>query len=216
MIIHLLDAINKRRFILASGSPRRVEILKSLGLHFEVIPSKFAEDLDKTQFPSAADYAKTNALCKARDVAKRLGAGNYDVILGSDCIVVAEDGTILEKPHNAEHARQMLRALSGHSHHVTTSIALVFGDGREVVASETTKVTFDTVPEAAIDAYVATGSPLDKAGAYGIQDGIASSFITGIEGCYWTVIGLPIHLFCAKLLPFAEEWQKADMEKEKH
>ena len=213
MILHLLPYINKRRVILASGSPRRVEILKSLGLKFEVIPSKFAEDLDKSSFSSPAKYAETNALMKAKDVAKRLSEEGFDLIIGSDCIVIADDGTIIEKPKNKEDSKRILRSLSGHSHSVTTSIALVFGDGREVVTSETTRVHFADIPEETIDTYVESGIGLDKAGGYGIQDGVASSFIKGVDGCYWTVIGFPLYRFCAELLPFAEEWRKADLEK---
>lgn len=169
------------RLILASNSPRRKELLAGFHIPFEVIPSRFEE-------AAAGLSAKDTALCfacgKAAEVAARFPEA---YVLGADT-VVSLGGEILGKPKDGEDAKRMLRALSGKTHSVFTGVCLT---GRGVLLKETveTKVTFYPLSEEFIARYVESGSPLDKAGAYGIQDGaLAESY----QGSYTNVIGLPV------------------------
>ena len=166
--------------------------------------STFDENLDKSSFPTASAYATATALQKALEVATD---SNAHVVIGADTVVDL-DGEVLEKPADAQDAVRMLSRLSGARHSVHTGVALVFPCARDPVThacprvvtfSETTRVTFSRVPPAAIAAYVATGDAFGKAGAYGVQ-GAAGSFVTGIEGCYHNVVGLPLHRLSAELL----------------
>lgn len=175
------------RVILASQSPRRKELLDAMGVAFEVIPSSFDETLDDNRPPE--QVAIDLALGKANEV-----AGKYPdaVVIGSDTIVTI-GGKQLEKPGSDEEAHRMLRLLSGTHHEVTTSLAVIYkAEGAVLTAADTTKVYFKPYNEEAVATYVATGDPLDKAGAYGIQSG-AAPLIDFIEGRYDTVIGLPTH-----------------------
>ena len=173
-------------FVLASASPRRRELLGRLGLRFEILPSGAEEIWPEGTAPGPA--VETLARMKAADVARqRPGA----LVLGADTVVVL-DGEVLGKPPTEADARETLGRLAGRSHTVYTGIALVH-DGRCVTAHEATEVTFAPLAEAEIAAYVATGSPMDKAGAYGIQDDLGSLFIPRIEGDYFNVVGLPLH-----------------------
>lgn len=181
------------RLFLASASPRRRELLALLGVPFAVEVSRFDEG-SLAHLTDPVQYVRAAALGKAEEVAAR----HAGITLGSDTDVVAPDGTILGKPVDADDARRMLRLLSGQTHSVFSAVALVQSDGtglngitqREVRVAET-RVTFDTLSDAAITAYVATGDPLDKAGAYGIQGG-ALAFVARIEGDLSSVIGLPL------------------------
>ena len=150
------------RLILASASPRRKALLEGLGLPFEVIPSGIPEDGDEGP---AAERAPALALAKARDVAVRV---EYGLVLGADTIVECE-GQALGKPADAAEARAMLGALSGRTHQVVTGVALVdTASGRAETAAAVTDVTFRELSEAEIAAYVETGEPFGKAGAYAI------------------------------------------------
>lgn len=175
------------KIILASGSPRRKELLIQAGIPFEVLVSDADEKTTET------DPAKTVmelALRKARAAARQLAKDA--VILGADT-VVALDGSILGKPTGEEDAARMLRTLSGKSHQVYTGVALVRKKGQqqtEKVFFEKTDVEMYAISEEEIAAYIATGEPMDKAGAYGIQ-GKAAIFVRGIRGDYNTVVGLP-------------------------
>ncbi|ACY48395.1 Maf family protein [Rhodothermus marinus] len=174
--------------ILASRSPRRRKLLAQLGLHFEVHPSDLDENATNHRLPE--QLVEQLALEKARTVAARFPEA---LTLGADTIVVL-DGDVLNKPADEAEARAMLRRLSGRTHTVYTGVALVHpASQREVVDYEATQVTFAPLTDAEIDAYVATGSPLDKAGAYGIQDDYGAVFIRRIEGDYYNVVGLPLH-----------------------
>ncbi|MBC8140391.1 MAG: septum formation protein Maf [Armatimonadetes bacterium] len=185
-------AKNRKRKVLylASASPRRRELLALLGVPFVVEVSRF-DEATLNHLTDPAGYVRKAARSKAREVASRFAG----VILGCDTDVSAPDGTILGKPRDADDAKQMLRTLSGKSHSVYSAVALMESDGetvtREAVRVIETRVTFDTLSEAAINAYVATGDPLDKAGAYGIQSG-GLAFVTRIEGDLSSVIGLPL------------------------
>ncbi|MDI6710546.1 MAG: Maf family protein [Thermoanaerobacterales bacterium] len=172
--------------ILASSSPRRRELLKGLGLDFTVFACDVDESIDAGGAP--APQVEALALRKARAVAGRLDCG---LVIGADTVVVL-GGRILGKPADAREAAAMLRDLEGASHEVYTGVAVVeAGSGRAVVDHERTVVRFRSLTEAEIAAYVATGEPLDKAGAYGIQ-GIGAFLVAGIEGCYTNVVGLPL------------------------
>lgn len=170
--------------ILASGSPRRRELLAQAGIPFTVITSAADETIDETD-PAAA--VMELARRKAAAVLKK--AGGERIVLGADT-VVAVDGRILGKPADAADAARMLRALSGRTHRVFTGVALL-AEGRERVFCEETEVEMYPISEEEIRDYIATGEPMDKAGAYGIQ-GRAAVFVKGIRGDYLTVVGLPL------------------------
>lgn len=191
--------LDRLRVVLASASPRRRELLGLLGLRLEVIPSAFEEDLDKAAFPGAAGYAIETATHKAIEVAGRTfgAAGPADLVIGADTVVEDPSGAVLEKPADRAEAVRMLAGLSGRKHRVHTGVCLVFPKvadpklGKQPYVrqlSETTVVEFDALPQEVIEAYVDTGDPMDKAGGYGIQ-GAAGSFVKGIEGCYFNVVG---------------------------
>jgi len=172
--------------ILASVSPRRQELLKNAGILFEVWPANIPEVPHAGEAPVA--FAERMAREKARAVS---GLLPDRIILAADTVVAVEN-EILGKPADAEDAARMLRLLSGQTHAVTTGVCLI-GDGREDVCSETTTVEFSRMTEAEIREYVATGEPMDKAGAYAIQGG-ASRWITRVNGDYSNVVGLPVNL----------------------
>lgn len=173
--------------VLASRSPRRHALLSQIGLTVRVIVSDVPEDLDPALSPEA--NAEALARLKAQHVARDIGAG---IVLGADTIVVL-DHHVLGKPVDAADAERMLMLLSGRTHTVFTGFAIVHQpSGRIVSGVEATKVTFRTLPSEEVRAYVRGGSPMDKAGAYGIQDDYGAVFVTRIEGCYYNVVGLPL------------------------
>jgi len=173
------------RIILASASPRRRELLKNLGLKFDIM----VEDVDEG-FPGRNPSAMVEALAerKARAVAVRV---RDSLVIGADTVVFWR-GTVLGKPAGPEQAATMLAGLSGDAHEVYTGVALVrAGDLHTVVDHECTRVRFRVLTTDEIAWYVNSGEPLDKAGAYGIQ-GRGGLFVRGIEGCYFNVVGLPL------------------------
>ena len=171
--------------ILASKSPRRKELLKQIGIPFVVVVSD-AEEVSGNSWTPAALVVE-NAKRKARAVAEKYPDSP---VLGADTVVSSE-GKIFGKPKDKDEARKMLTALSGKMHEVTTGLALI--NRNEIrTTSVTTKVFFDTMTKADIDAYIATEEPMDKAGAYAIQ-GKAARFIEKIEGSYSNVVGLPLN-----------------------
>lgn len=189
------------RLILASASPRRRELLSNAGFAFAVVPSRVRET-DPSGEPPAA-YAERMARLKAENVAGKLAPEDGVVVLGADTIVVL-DGIALGKPRSPEEARAMLARLSGRTHEVITGVALAApATARSAVAHERTRVVFRSLTPEEIAAYVASGEPLDKAGAYAIQSG-ASRFVTRIEGCYFNVMGLPV----ARVERLLQEWEK--------
>jgi septum formation protein len=172
--------------VLASASPRRQELLRNAGINFEVQPSHIAED--PLPGESAKDCAERLAREKALAIA---GQRPHDFVLGADTVVVVE-GQILGKPSDAADAARMLGLLSGRKHQVITGACLAVS-GQWSVASETTLVTMSELSDQEITDYVASGEPMDKAGAYAIQ-GVASRWIPRIEGNYSNVVGLPVAL----------------------
>jgi len=171
--------------ILASASPRRRELLRQFGLPFSVVPANINEQRNAGE--SADDYVLRMALEKAEAVALDHPS---EFVMGSDTAVVL-DGKTLGKPENAQQAADMLRSLSGRDHAVLSAVALVCPDGRRLTRTSDTAVHFALLPEAWIAAYVASGDPMDKAGAYGIQNQ-AGAWIERIEGSYTGVVGLPL------------------------
>ena len=179
--------------VLASASPRRRELLTQAGFEFEVQPAHINEDLLADEDPIA--YVVRLAREKAQAVFQDRCANGADVrslvVLGADTTVTL-DNHILAKPEDAEDAARMLRLLSGRTHHVITGVAVESANGVEV-AAEVTAVGFLTLSETEITDYIATGEPMDKAGAYAIQ-GRAARWIPRVEGCYFNVVGLPLSL----------------------
>ena len=172
--------------VLASGSPRRRDLLENMGIRdFTVRPSAHEEPFDGS-LPDTRAVEKI-ALMKGRDAARAAGEG--DIVIAADTLVFL-DGRPLGKPAGAAEAAEMLRALSGREHRVITAVA-VLRDGAEYVTSVVTRVRFRPLSEREIGWYVATGEPLDKAGAYGIQ-GLGGLLIQGIRGDYYNVVGLPV------------------------
>ncbi|KAJ9595956.1 hypothetical protein L9F63_012849, partial [Diploptera punctata] len=184
---HILQS---QRIVLASGSPRREEILRGVGLKFEVCPSLYEEDLDPANYKNHGDFVVDTATNKVKEVAERLASDAPDLIIGADTMV-SMDGKVYGKPKTEEKAITMLRELSGRAHTVFTGVVLHAG-GHVVKFSESTKVFMAPLSEQVIQAYVNTGEPLDKAGAYGIQ-GVGGSLIEKIEGDYFNVMGMPLH-----------------------
>jgi septum formation protein len=174
------------RIVLASASPRRLELLRDAAIDFVVRPA----NIEEVQLPGepATTFAERMALEKARAVRQSITDG---WILAADTIVVVEE-EVLGKPRDQQDAARMLRLLSGREHQVITGVSLI-GNGFEDVRSETTTVHFSTMSDVDIREYIASGEPMDKAGAYAIQ-GIASRWITRIEGDYSNVVGLPVDL----------------------
>ena len=186
-----------RPLILASRSPRRIHLLEQIGLHPAVMPCDIPETFDPARSP--AENAESLALQKALCVAPNVADG---VVIGADTIVVL-DGHMLAKPEDAADAERMLGALSGRTHTVVTGFALVDRpSGARLTGSELTRVTFRPLPRSEIAEYVAGGSPLDKAGAYGIQDDYGAVFVTRIEGCFYNVVGLPLARLYSALQAF--------------
>jgi septum formation protein len=172
--------------VLASTSPRREELLKLLQIEFEVQSSQVAEIAEANEAPR--DMAVRLALAKAGAVHKLRPEA---IIIGADTVVVC-DGQVLGKPTSPEHARRILKQLSGRSHEVLTGLCVIHGNTRKVNSSHTV-VEFSSLTSQEIDWYVSTGEPLDKAGAYGIQ-GFGARFVSRVNGCYSNVVGLPLSL----------------------
>ena len=178
--------------VLASASPRRKELMEQFcGKDLVIFPAEEEEVVPDNVGPG--ETVEALARGKAREVAARLrakGAGNQeDIVIGADTIVWHE-GRIFGKPHSREEAAAMLRSLSGCTHEVYTGVSLIYGD-RELTEHEKTAVTFRVMTEKEILDYIATGEPMDKAGAYGAQ-GLGALFVSSIEGDFFNVMGLPL------------------------
>ena len=178
------------KLILASASPRRAQILRDAGLRFQIARA----DVIESRRPGESARAMTRRLAraKARAVIAKLESQPLEaIVIGADTIVEV-NGKLLGKPQSHAAARQMLRKLGGKTHRVVTSIAAIrLPDRVEKLATESTRVRFAKLSADEIAAYVATGEPLDKAGAYAVQ-GVGGRFIERIDGCYFNVVGLPL------------------------
>jgi septum formation protein len=171
--------------VLASKSPRRAEILQGAGIPFVVRPA------DVPEYPLPGETPRALVERLACEKAQAVPVGEDEIVLGADTVVVV-DSHILGKPVDHEDAMRMLRLLSGRSHEVITGICLHTAQ-QDIVDSSVTKVFFSVLSDQEIAEYVASGEPMDKAGAYGVQ-GRASKFAERIDGCYFNVVGLPVSL----------------------
>nr|XP_058971450.1 probable bifunctional dTTP/UTP pyrophosphatase/methyltransferase protein isoform X2 [Pocillopora verrucosa] len=172
------------------------------GLKFEVIPSRFEETLDKTAFKYPFEYVLENSRQKALEVAGRVNKSDKPtLIIGSDTVVVLDE-VILEKPKDKENAYSMLKSLSGKDHAVFSGVTLLQREGAKEPCItqfyEETLVSFGTLTDEVIQAYIATGEPMDKAGSYGIQ-GIGGTLVKSIHGDYFNVMGFPLYHFCVQM-----------------
>jgi septum formation protein len=183
-------------FILASRSPRRAQLLSLIGLRFKVVPSEFDESTLSETDP--VKHVLKSSLIKAQDVAGQLTGGT---VIGADTVVVL-DGCILGKPVDAAHASEMLHRLSGRTHEVYTGFTLIQIPGYRTVSNyEMTRVRFRELDEWEMADYIDSKNPMDKAGAYGIQDQSAV-FVDRIEGCFYNVVGFPLTKFYQTCLDF--------------
>ncbi len=184
--------------VLASKSPRRQHLMRHVGFTFDVVSPDVNEDSVAPE-PPYSGYVEHLATLKAERGAELYGAAC--IAIGSDTTVVLGD-TVLNKPANEAEAFTMLRMLSGNTHQVYTGLSLVAttakGTYRHVVSS-VTNVTFRQLDDTEIQAYVSSGSPMDKAGGYGIQDDFGAVFVSRVEGCYYTVVGLPVEMLYVSL-----------------
>lgn len=190
----MLENLKNKRVILASGSPRRRELLSGLGVTFDVVTKEGVGESYPDNL-SAKDVAEYIANEKADAYADDMGAD--DIIITADTVVVSGN-RILGKPSDEDDARQMLRSLSGQTHKVITGVCIMTR-GRRTSFSVKTKVTMRQMDDKTIDHYVRTAHPLDKAGAYGIQEWIGLVGIDYIEGSYQNVMGLPTQRLFAEL-----------------
>lgn len=178
----------EKEIILASRSPRRKKLLKQLGFEFQVIPSKFDEDSVFNEDPSV--YVQEIAKGKVQEIAKSV-EGNF-IIIGSDTTVYF-DGKYLNKPQDENEAFEMLSKMSGKEHFVWSGIVLLDTENNRLITEAvSTKVKFREIEVDEIKAYIKSGSPMDKAGSYGIQDDFGSVFVESIEGDFYNVVGLPL------------------------
>ena len=183
-------------FVLASKSPRRADLLAQIGLTFEIKPSNIREELVSESDPEK--HVRILSTLKAKAVAKEIAEG---IVVGADTIVVL-DGQILGKPVDEKHAFEMLSLLSGKTHQVYTGFCLIQMPGGRVWSdTEKTHVHFRHLADQEIWTYIKTGQPMDKAGAYGIQD-LSAVFVDRIEGCYFNVVGFPLAKFYQSLISF--------------
>jgi septum formation protein len=186
---HATTGSEPRRLVLASASPRRRELLTDAGVPHEVMPA----DIDEQERPGETPVGLTTRLAqeKALAVARRLGREPRRIVLGADTIVVLDD-EIYTKPRDAEHALQLLLSLTGRTHRVVTAVAIVDSEHLQVLDQAVeSRVTMRQASEAELRRYVASGEPLDKAGAYAIQ-GDGADLVSKLEGSLSNVIGLPI------------------------
>lgn len=193
------------KLILASASPRRAQILRDAGLRFEIVRANASERRKRGE--TARGMTRRLAQAKAQAVVNKLRSKPTQaraIVIGADTIVEV-NGELLGKPRSPRAAREMLKKLSGRTHRVVTSVAAIrLPDRAARIATEPTQVRFALLNADQIAQYVATGEPLDKAGAYAVQ-GIGGRFIEKIDGCYFNVVGLPLARLCRMLIDLG--WQ---------
>lgn len=186
-----------KKIILASASPRRKELLISMGLEFEVIPSHVEENIENEPF--SIELIENLAAEKAQDIAEKLEFPA--VVIGSDTVVVI-DNKVLGKPKDEKDAYNMLKMLSGNTHQVISAIALIDTETNKILKdSVISDVTFKQLSDEEINAYIKTKEPMDKAGAYAIQ-GLAGMFVKSITGCYSNIVGISVFKLAEMLKEF--------------
>lgn len=185
--------------ILASASPRRIEILHQVGLSPTVLP----QDVDEEPLPHEGPTELVGRLARLKARSCSEATGTDEVIVAADTIVWDDTGDVLGKPADAREAAAMLRLLSGRTHHVSTGVCVRRGTAERSFV-ETTDVTFFELTDGEIAAYVATGDPLDKAGAYGYQS-LGCTLVSRIEGDYYNVVGLPVGRLMRELAGLGDE-----------
>ncbi|CAH1644637.1 unnamed protein product [Spodoptera littoralis] len=198
MLQPIMHILKQKNIILASGSPRRKELVENIGLKVGLRPSLFEENLDPNAFKSFGEFVEETALQKVLEVETRLTAEGHkpDVVIGADTMVTL--GTeMFGKPTSETEAFEMLSRLSGRGHTVYTGVVIKASDNI-VKFTEKTDVFFGKLDEQQIRGYIATGEPMDKAGGYGIQ-GVGGTFVERVEGDYFTVVGLPLYRLCSVL-----------------
>ncbi|XP_011176676.2 dTTP/UTP pyrophosphatase [Zeugodacus cucurbitae] len=207
MLATVKHLLARKRIVLASSSPRRQQLIRSIGLDIELCPSNFEENLDYHDFKEFAEFVETTADGKAEEVYQRLHAADPTadlLVIGADTMVTMGE-EVYGKPKDAADAVRMLTNLSGKCNRTHTGISLRHSKGRRHF-TETTDVYFGVLTKEQIQDYVDSGEPLDKAGAYGIQ-GIGGSLIEKIEGDYYCVMGLPLHRLCKEICALLEDTQ---------
>lgn len=186
--------VSKYKIILASGSPRRKELLDGLGMEYEV---RLLPDIDESYDDNLRGEDIPIAISRKKSDAYRGTLGPDELVITADTIVYL-DGLVLGKPHDEEDARQMLRTLGGRTHEVITGVTLLAADFQRSFAC-TTRVTFAQLTEEEIDFYVTHYRPMDKAGSYGVQEWIGYIGVTSIDGSFYNVMGLPIQRLYTEL-----------------
>ncbi len=195
-----MSIVTTRRIILASSSPRRRVLFQQLGLRFEVKENNVQEIIDPAKTPQ--ENVLRLSYLKAEQAAAPIDDG---IVIGADTLVVL-DQHVLGKPNNGGEAEAMLRLLSGREHKVYTGFTIFNKpDGKYCSDVEVTKVKFRVLEDEEIRDYVRSGSPLDKAGAYGIQDDFGAVFVERIEGCFYNVVGFPLTRFYLSLRKFLRD-----------
>lgn len=198
MFEQVVQVLTAGRVVLASGSPRRYEIMKQLGINIEVVSSTYDENLDRSAYKNSGDYVQDLAKYKVQEVYDRLkeDVTPPSLIIGADTLVTMGD-VIYGKPKNNLHAFEMLSSLANREHIVYTGVCLKTPK-KEVNFYESTKVKFGDISEEQIWAYIKSGEPLDKAGGYGVQ-GLGGCLIEKIDGDFYTVMGLPLYSLTKRL-----------------
>ncbi len=205
--MELKESLKKWNVVLASASPRRKELLEQIGIFHDIRPSEVKEEKNEKD---PAKLVENLSYIKAADVASRCEAGT--LVIGADTVVAVcpkgeEETVILGKPGNVENSKVMIRQIQGHVHQVYTGVTIILcqKDGKYAGStfSEKTDVEVYDMEEAEIAAYVSTGEPLDKAGAYGIQGSFAA-YVKGIHGDYTNVVGLPLGRLCHEIKKLLE------------
>ncbi|KAG4073561.1 hypothetical protein HA402_000785 [Bradysia odoriphaga] len=199
MLSPIKSLLNCKRIFLASGSPRRQELIKNIGVNVNLCPSLFEENLDPKSFSGFSEFVEATALGKVTEVFDRLQSNNtaVDIVIGADTVVTL-NGRIYGKPKTKQEAFDTLTELVGKSHIVYTGVVIKYGQ-RIVKFTETATVQFGKANSEQIQAYVDTGEPMDKAGSYGIQ-GVGGTLVERIDGDFFTVMGLPLYRLSVALL----------------
>jgi len=194
------------RLVLGSASHARRNVLKQLGVPFDVIVSDFAEDLEKSQFQDPKEYPVATSMQKTKDIIARLvdrGESKQTVLITCDTVVIRENSHIMEKPESAQHSFNMIKSLSGKFHDVVTGVVVTLLDSKSSVSGQevfmcVSQVKFVDLSDEEIQAYIETEEPVGKAGGYGIQ-GLGEILISEVSGSFTNVVGIPLHDVCQSI-----------------